>query len=647
MAYRLTYDGEILFDPYTDAVVYDAQLTAKANNPDYLDFTVPPTHPLYDEVRGRGGLVRLEWGAATLFLGEVESVETDVEGAKQVACVGALAWLGDTVVRPYSTLEGEQPLAAPSTVDGLFAWYVDQHNAHVLDGRRRFAVGVNQGWALDENNRVYRSSTQLPTTWDEISDKLLDTLGGYVSVRYDPLTVDYWADVHETNAQVIDFGVNITDFSESADTAGMYTAVRPVGKAPEKEKGAEEDPEAPTLDELPDGPTDAAGIRKLGDVVYAPEAVALYGYRECAFSDNDCTTAAGLLASAVKRLQALMAPTLSVTVKAVDLALFMEGHEHLRVGQAVRVRSAFHGVDEYLMVTSATVDLQDPGNTEYTLGAETSTLTGQQSDYLRGINGSINGALDAASAMSAEAKAAAKDAGDAARSAADAAKDAGRAVVSSTVEYASGDSPSEPPAGGWSADAPEYRAGSYVWMRTTTETADGTASTSAPALITGNDGNGVESAAVEYAAGDSGTEPPAEGWAASPPAVAGGAWLWTRTTTAYADGTSTRAYSAARQGADAVAVELATGAGSVLRNSRGATSLTATVVAGGERISDLAALRAALGESARLAWREQAPGGEAADIPEGDPRLGNDGFSLAVTADSVAGEKNFTCDLEI
>ncbi len=436
MAYRLTYDGEILFDPYTDAVVYDAQLTAKANNPDYLDITVPPTHPLYDEVRGRGGLVRLEWGATTLFLGEVESVETDVEGAKQVACVGALSWLGDTVVRPYSTLEGEQPLAAPSTVDGLFAWYVDQHNAHVLDGRRRFAVGVNQGWALDENNRVYRSSTQLPTTWDEISDKLLDSLGGYVSVRYDPLTVDYWADVHETNAQVIDFGVNITDFSESADTAGMYTAVRPVGEAPEKEEGAEEDPEAPTLDELPDGPTDAAGIHKLGDVVYSPEAVALYGYRECAFSDNDCTTAAGLLASAVKRLQALMAPTLSVTVKAVDLALFTEGHEHLRVGQAVRVRSAFHGVDEYLMVTSATVDLQDPGNTEYTLGAETSTLTGQQSGYLRGMNGSINAALDTAQAMGAEAKAAAKDAGEAARAYADGKVEAASEAIATAVSEA-------------------------------------------------------------------------------------------------------------------------------------------------------------------------------------------------------------------
>ncbi len=417
MAYRLTYGDGILFDPYTSDVVYDAKLTAKSNNPDYLDFTVPRTHALYGEIRERGEVVRLEWDGEALFLGEVESIDVDIEGNKEVACVGALAWLGDTVVRPYSTLEGEQPDTAPSTVDGLFAWYVDRHNARILDDRRRFAVGVNQGWALDGNNHVYRSSEQLPTTWDEIEDKILNTLGGYVLVDYDPLTVDLYADVHETNAQVVDFGVNITDFSETTDTSDMYTAVRAVGKAPDKEEGSEEEPEAPTLADLPDGKTDAEGIYKLGDVVYSADAVARYGYRECAYGDNDCTTAAGLLTSAVKRLQALMAPSLTVTVKAVDLALYMDGYDHLRVGQAVRVRSAFHGVDEYLMVSSATVDLQDPGNTEYTLGAEYSTLTGQQSGYLRTMNGSINSALDATTALSSETKAAAKAASDAASAA--------------------------------------------------------------------------------------------------------------------------------------------------------------------------------------------------------------------------------------
>jgi hypothetical protein len=432
MAYRITYGGRDLFDPYTDDVVYDAKLTAKSNNPDYLDFTVPLGHDLYGEVEGRGEVVELSWGGTVLFRGEVESIDVDTEGNKEVACTGALGWLGDTVVRPYSTIVNEQPLCAPSNVDGLFQWYVDQHDEHIMDDRRRFIVGVNQGAALDANNYVYRSSEQLPTTWDEISDKILDSLGGYVTVDYtEPTTVNLYADVHETNAQVIDFGVNITDFSSKTDTGDMYTAVRAVGKAPEKDEGDESEDEepAPTLADLPDQCVEGT-IWKRGDVVYDAAQVERYGYREYAYSDNDCTTAAGLLASAVKKLKALMSPTLTVTVKAVDLALYMEGYDHLKVGQAVRVRSALHGVDEYLMVSSVTVDLQDPANTVYTLGAEYSTLTGQQSSYLKSQTASINKALDTAAALSPEVKAAAKTATDAASAAATAAEKADAAAES-------------------------------------------------------------------------------------------------------------------------------------------------------------------------------------------------------------------------
>jgi hypothetical protein len=474
--YRLTYGDKTLFDPYTDDRVHDARLTAKVNNPDYLDFTLPPGHSLYGEVRERGELVRLEWDGACLFLGEVESVEDGIDGERDVACVGALSWLGDTVVRPYSTVAGEAGLTAPDTVDGLFEWYVGQHNGHCLDSRRRFSVGANQGAALDANNHVYRASEQLPATWDEIDDKILSTLGGYVSVGYDPLTVSLYADVHETNAQMIDFGVNITDFSRRTDSSGTYTAVRAEGK------------DGLTLDGLGDGEV-AGDAAKLSDVVYSPEAVARYGYRECPYRNEDCATAEGLLSAAVGRLQALMAPTITVTVKAVDLALFMDGYEHLRVGQAVRVRSAPHGVDEYLMVSAADLDLQDPGNTEYTLGAEHSTLTGQQSGYLRSMNSGINSALDAASSMGAEARAAAKDASEKAERAERA---AAAAVAETHEEYAASPSRTAAPEDGWSRDAPESAAGIFTWRRTVTSYGDGTVVTGGAVLLTGESAASVE-----------------------------------------------------------------------------------------------------------------------------------------------------------
>ena len=552
MSYLLTYDGGTLFDPVTDDAVYDARLTAKANNPDYLDFTVPPGHALYDAIRERGGPVRLEWDGETLFAGEVESVEADTYGAKAVSCAGALAWLKDTVVRPYSTVAGEQPLTAPSGVDGLFAWYVSQHNAHVIDSRKTFAVGDNQGAALDANNHVYRSSEQAATTWDEIGDKVLDSLGGYVTVDYDPLTVNLYADVHDSNAQVIDFGENVTGITVKTDSTSQYTALRPTGATPKDADGPL------TVAGLPDGGTSDPGISKLGDVVYSPEAASEWGYRECAWSNQDCETADGLLESAVSRLRAIMAPTVTVTVKAVDLALVSDRYDHLRVGQAVRVRSRPHGLDEWLMVSSADIDLQDPSQTEYVLGDERSTLTGQQSGYLRSMNGAINSALDSVGSLGEDVRESAKVAQEAADKASDAAERASSAVTGVGEEYATSPSREQMPTVGWSPVRPEETADVVVWRRTVTTNGDGTVSHGEAVPLTGpqgekgdtgktgpqgpqgatgpqgekgadgKTGRGLKSSVPEYYLSTSSTACSGGSWVKAPPKYVSGCYYWTR-----------------------------------------------------------------------------------------------------------------------
>ena len=486
--YQLFYGDEVLYDPFTSDAVYDGKLTAKSNVADYLDFTVPYGHGLYDTIAERGEDVTLYWDKTILFRGTVESIETDMEGAKAVSCNGALTWLEDTVVRPYSTLAGEQPNTAPSTVDGLFEWYITQHNEH---GGRRFGIGVNGGAALDANNYVYRSSEQLPTTWSEIKSKLVESLGGYVTVDYDePLRVNYYADVHDTNAQIIDFGVNITDFSQTIDTADQYTAVRPKGATPtstDTDGGTSTSQQAVTIEGIKDG--EYYGYTKRGDVVIDQDAALRYGYREYAYSDTDAGTAEGLLKSACDKLSELRSPTLTVECKAVDLALYMDGCDHLRVGQAVRVRSKLHGVDEYLMVSEISLDLDEPGNTTYTLGAEYSTLTGQQSGYLSALTSNIDSALDTATASSAEAKAAAKDAQEAQQQAEDAAAAAESSIVSIVYQYATSAEPTTVPgANDWSTDAPDYSTAKYIWTRNVTTNGKGETTTSPAVIVTGNQG---------------------------------------------------------------------------------------------------------------------------------------------------------------
>lgn len=417
MGYKLLYDKQILFDVYSGDYVTDAQLSMSVNAVSYFDFTISLTHSLYDIVAEHAGIIELYFDDAKLFSGEITEISVDLNGNKDITCAGALDYLSYTLVRPYSTIDGEADLLAPSSVDGYFNWLIEQHNKHCLDSRKHFFVGVNQGNLLDNNNYIYRASSELPTTSSEIEDKILNSVGGYLYVRYkdDKNILDLYADTHEANTQIIDFGVNITDFVKTTSTDDQYTAVIATGYIPDP---PEDDPQKKmnpiTLKGCVDGGTPySPSIVKMGDVVYDVNAVARYGYKEYHVSNDDIKTYDGLLQYACKVLNKLLSPSLSVSVKAVDLSLYMKDkYEHMQVGQAVRVRSKLHNIDEYLVVNSITLDMNNPENTEYQLGESYDTLTGQQSSYLRSLNSSIVSNLDSVAKLDSETKKNAKDIAD-------------------------------------------------------------------------------------------------------------------------------------------------------------------------------------------------------------------------------------------
>lgn len=432
MGYRVLYGKQLLFDPYTDDRITDTKLSSKLNAASYFDFTIAPTHSLYSKLAERAEEVRIYFNNLILFKGEITKMEEDFEGNYSVSCTGVLDYLTATRVRPYSTVQGEQPLTCPATFDGYFQWLIDQHNSNCLDSRKRFSVGVNQGNILDKNNYIYRSSEQRPTTASEIEDKILNSAGGYLFVRYkDDLNIlDLYADVHDVNTQIIDYGVNMLDFTKTTTAESQYTAVVATGYTPNPPKGQPDAKMKPiTLEGCADGGTPySSTIVKMGDRVYDVEAVNRYGYHEYYVSNTDITTYDGLLYYACKTLNTLLSPALTISVKAVDLALIMgDKYKHLQLGQAVRIRSKPRKVDEYLMVNSIDLDLMNPENTTFDLGASYDTLTGQQSAYLKSLNASINASLDTVDALSANVKNSAKlaqEAKDKADAATDAATDA-------------------------------------------------------------------------------------------------------------------------------------------------------------------------------------------------------------------------------
>lgn len=463
MAYKIMYGDELLYDSYTDAWVSEARLTSEINTSGYFDFTIHPDSPLIDKIEEKKDVVKLYFNDEVLFEGFVESISTDIYGSKDVSCASALSYLGWTLVRPYSTdPETSDILRAPTNTDAFFEWVVDQHNKASLYSWMQFGIGINQGGYMMGEVIPFRENTSLPTTADTIEDEVL-SYGGYLFLRYEGSNriLDLYSDVHDDNTQIIDFGVNLIDFVKTIGTDDQYTAVRPVGGTPEREEGDEDQTPLPaiTLSSMKDGAVDGVtDYIKRGDVVYCDSAVSRYGYREYAYSNNDILDQKLLARYAVADLKRKISPIVNIEVKAVDLALYMEGYSHLQCGQAVRIRSKPHDIDMYLMVSSIDLDLLNPSATTYTLGAVFDTLTGEQSAYLKRMTGQINSAVDQVDAID-----------QAAKDAAEAAKDA---ITDSKAEFYQSNSPHELLGGKW-VESNVWQQGKYTWTRTLVTYGDG------------------------------------------------------------------------------------------------------------------------------------------------------------------------------
>lgn len=422
--YQLTYDSKILFDPYMQSTaITDAKYTGKSNSVSYLDFSIAPNHPLYNTIEKDKGLVEFYSDNILKFRGKINEIEIDDYGYKVVACDSVLQYLNHTRVRNYSTVPGDADLTAPTSVEGYFQWLIDQHNLHVKNPSERFEVGVNQGAVLDKNDYILRSNDGYPTTLDEINDKILDSLGGYLFVEYkdDRNILNLYADVHSTNSQIIDFGSNILSISCKENDDDLYTVVIPRGGTPEKKDGDTKDPKPINIKGLPDNTFDTdSDIVKSDDCVYSLSATKRYGYREYYYNNNDILEPSNLLKAAVLQLKLQMSPKVTIETKAIDLSIAYPGYEQLNIGDACRVRSARHNLDDYFMLSEMELDLNDPSQTTYTFGDEYVSLVGRQSNYLKQINSSIDRNYEDVNTAMSYGKAAAKLA-DAANKTADSA----------------------------------------------------------------------------------------------------------------------------------------------------------------------------------------------------------------------------------
>lgn len=366
--YTIYSDNNLVYAPNLANVedggyaVIDPIVTSELNAVGSAEFKMPEINPMYDRISKLKSIIkiydeRIESGVSTktrIFRGRVLDDESDLWNRKDVYAEGELGFFNDSRVRPYSFT---------GTVADYFSFLVTQHNAQV-DMEKQFHVGVCT--VTDANDYIVRESSEYPKTWQEMKDKLLDLLGGYLVTRYEMENgqeveyIDYRAVSGGLSEQDIVFSENLLDIKNFVDSTDVYTVLIPLGKS---------DPntgERLTVKAVNDGK----------DYIESEVGIALYGRISNVITWDDVTQAQNLLTKGQAQLAEGILTSITINIGAFDLHLLSIDTEGIKVGKYNRVISVPHGISAPFQCIKTKVNLKDPSRSEYTFGAATTTLTG-------------------------------------------------------------------------------------------------------------------------------------------------------------------------------------------------------------------------------------------------------------------------------
>lgn len=357
--YRIYVDDALLYSPELvddGYLVLNPKLTLELSKSGSLTFLLPPANPMYEGIQKLKSIITVYQNSEEIFRGRVLHDEKDFYNRKNVYCEGELAFLLDSQQRPYN-FQGDIP--------ELFAQFINSHNSQV-EAAKQFNVG--EITVTDPNNYINRSNIYYNNTWDEISDKLIASHGGYLRLRLSngKRYIDYVKDYGKVNSQVIEFGVNMLDISEYITAEDVFTVLIPLGVELTDEEG--NNTGRLTVESVNDGKDyieDDAGIALFGRIVKTQEW-------------DDVTVASNLLTKGRAFLNSGIEMAVTLTMKAIDLHLADVDVERIGLGDYVRVISLPHKLDKYFLCSKISIDMVSPDKTEYTFGVTYTTMTEKQ-----------------------------------------------------------------------------------------------------------------------------------------------------------------------------------------------------------------------------------------------------------------------------
>lgn len=354
--FTIKVDGQDLYNPALFDEKYQVinpELQLEVNKAGSLTFTMPPCNAMWGNLKKLTSIITVEQDGIEIFRGRVMNDETDTYKQRSVYCEGELAYLLDSIQRPYEF--------SGNAID-LFQQLVTNHNESV-NAEKRFTIGNIT--AVDENTEAAIDASGHSDTFTEINDRLLNAYGGYIRIRHENGTsyIDYLSKAGDDNTQPIQLGVNLLDLKESINAEDVFTVLIPTGAMQNGDDGRF---------------TDLLKISEVNnglDYLEDAEGIAKYGRIWKRKHWDNIEDPQRLKEVGEKYLQTGIAEDATLTITAVDMHFVDPAKQRIGIGDMVQILSDPHGLDRVTICYKIVMPLQEPEKTVYTFGEPKRTLT--------------------------------------------------------------------------------------------------------------------------------------------------------------------------------------------------------------------------------------------------------------------------------
>ena len=349
--YSVHYNDTLIhysISPMDELHLIDPELTMGDSVAGSLNFTMLTTNPGYNAVERMRGLITVKRDNVVIWTGRVITQSEDFWKRRTCTSEGALAFLNDT--------NQDMVTYKNTTMLTFLTRLLEVHNSKVPANRKIYLGTVT----VNDKNDSHQYQTNYKSTWEELQTNLLDRLGGHIRIRYDGSTpkLDYLASYPKAATQEINFGQNLLDFTKNWDLSNLVTVILPRGKQLDEEDA--------------NGQRDYVTVASVngGDkFVKNQNAYNTYGRIERIVDFSDVESPSQLLTLAQNYVSAQQFDDMSLNVSAIDLHTLTGSVLAFDLLDEVRCISRPHGMDTWFPVNEVKIPLEHPENTTYSMGA--------------------------------------------------------------------------------------------------------------------------------------------------------------------------------------------------------------------------------------------------------------------------------------